>query len=337
MLGLCALLLAMGALWLAESVFAPLAFALFVIAIVWPLQRWLQSGVPQLVALALTMAATILVLVAFSLLIAWGAGRVGGFIIGDAAHLQALYGASARWLEGHGVAVAGLWADYVDASHLIRFVGEITSRLNTAISFSVVVFVYVLLGLLEVDSAGRKLRAWQHGRLGEVVLVGGARTAVKFRQYMLVRTVMSVLTGVLVSAFAWLVGLPLAIEWGVIAFALNYIPFIGPLIATVFPTLVAMAEFKSLQMTLIVFAFLNVIQFVVGSYLEPRFAGSALAISPFVVLLAVFFWTFLWGISGAFMGVPIVIAVLTLCECHPYARWIADLFGKPRQDPAASP
>ena len=49
--------------------------------------------------------------------------------------------------------------------------------------------------------------------------------------------------------------------------------------------------------------------------------------SPFLVLFAVFFWTLLWGIAGAFIGVPIVIAVLTLCEQHPSSRWVAELFG----------
>ena len=90
-----------------------------------------------------------------------------------------------------------------------------------------------------------------------------------------------------------------------------------------------MAQFASWQMTLTVFACLNVIQFLVGSYLEPRVAGSALAISPSLVLFAVFFWTFLWGIAGAFIGVPITIAVLTLCEQHPSSRWIADLLAGP--------
>jgi len=78
-----------------------------------------------------------------------------------------------------------------------------------------------------------------------------------------------------------------------------------------------MAKFESWQMAVLVFACLNVIQFVVGSYLESRFVGSALSISPFVVLFAVFFWTFLWGLAGAFIDVPIVIAILTLCEQHP--------------------
>jgi len=322
-----------GALSLAEAVFAPLAFALFVVAIAWPLQKRLQSSMPRLLALALTMTATILVVIAFSLLVAWALGRVGRFIVSDAARLQTLYGTLALMLEGHGIAVAGLWAEYINVSRLIQLAQVISSWLNTAVTFSVVVLVYVLLGLLEVDDASRKLRAWQHGDLGEILLVGGARTAAKFRRYMLVRTLMSAMTGALVSTFAYFAGLPLATEWGVIAFELNYIPFIGPLIATVFPTLFAMAEFESLQMAVLVFGCLNVIQFVVGSYLEPRFAGSALQISPFVVLFAVFFWTFLWGLCGAFIGVPIVIGVLTLCEQHPSARWVVDLFGGPRHDP----
>jgi AI-2 transport protein TqsA len=64
---------------------------------------------------------------------------------------------------------------------------------------------------------------------------------------------------------------------------------------------------------------------VIGSYLEPRIAGAALSVSPFLILLAVFFWGFLWGIPGAFIGVPIVIAVLTVCEQHEATKWVATL------------
>ena len=142
---------------------------------------------------------------------------------------------------------------------------------------------------------------------------------------MLVRSAMSVLTGLVVWAFALLAGLELATAWGVIAFVLNYIPFIGPLVATVFPTLFALVQFGSWQLAAIVFLGLNVIQFLIGSYLEPRIAGAALSVSPFLVLFAVFFWAFLWGLPGAFIGVPIVIAALTLCEQLESTRWIATL------------
>ena len=60
-------------------------------------------------------------------------------------------------------------------------------------------------------------------------------------------------------------------------------------------------------------------------YLEPLLAGATLAISPFLVLFAVFFWTFLWGIPGAFIGVPASIAMLTMCAQYAGSRWLAVL------------
>jgi len=81
----------------------------------------------------------------------------------------------------------------------------------------------------------------------------------------------------------------------------------------------------SWQACFAVFACLNFIQFFIGSYLEPRIAGAALSISPFIVLLAVFFWSFLWGIAGAFIGVPIIIAILAICEKHKSTEWVVSL------------
>jgi predicted PurR-regulated permease PerM len=66
-----------------------------------------------------------------------------------------------------------------------------------------------------------------------------------------------------------------------------------------------------------------VIQFLIGSYLEPLLAGATLTISPFVVVFAVFFWSFMWGIPGAIIGVPLMIAGLTICEKYSSSRWIA--------------
>ena len=97
----------------------------------------------------------------------------------------------------------------------------------------------------------------------------------------------------------------------------------------------ALAQFVSWQAALAVFAGLNLIQFAVGSYIEPRVSGRALAISPTVVLFAVFFWAFVWGLFGAFIGVPITIAVLTFSAQDPSSRWLADLLGAPGGRPDA--
>jgi AI-2 transport protein TqsA len=324
---LCSTILTLAALYFSSAVFAPLTFALLTISILWPIQSRLQSRLPTLVALAVSILVTALVLGAFGSLIAWSFGRVGRFVVSDAARFQVLYGHVTEWLEGHGIVLAGVWAEHFNVGWLLRLFQQVTTRLNSMLSFFIIVLIYVILGLLEVDAVAAKLRHFGADTFGGILLTGGTKIAVKLRRYMLVRTLMSVMTGLLVWGFAAAVGLPLAAEWGVIAFVLNYIPFIGPFVATLFPTLFAIAQFDSWQMAVLVFACLNLIQFLVGSYLEPRIAGNALFISPFLVLFAVFFWTFMWGITGAFIGVPIVIAVLTLCEQHPSSRWVADVLG----------
>jgi AI-2 transport protein TqsA len=327
---IAAVLLA-AALKEASSVFAPLALGFFAIALVWPLQSRLQARIPKLLALAVTISLTAAVCLSFGSLATWGFQRVGRFLIADAARYQALYGAMVAWLDGHGVSVAELWAEHFNVSWLLRATQHVTGRVNTTFSFWIVAFVYIVLGLLEVDDAKRRLETFGKSEGARVLLEGSVATAAKLRKYMLVRTLMSFITGLLVGTFAWITGLQFALEWGVIAFALNYIPFIGPFIATLFPTLLAMTQFESWQAVLATFVCLNLIQFVVGSYVEPRFAGTTLSISPLAVLFSIFFWTFLWGFFGAFIGVPIVIAILTFCDQHPSSRWIAQLFGGPNR------
>jgi AI-2 transport protein TqsA len=329
MVGVCTAILVVTALYLARPVFAPLAFALFIIAIVWPFQARLQARLPRHLALAISILATIVVITALASMITWGFSRVGRYIVTDAARFQRLYVQTTAWLEGHGIVVASLWAEHFNVAWLIRLFQQITTRVNNTLSFSVIVLIYVILGLLEIDTAAGKLRNLKNAETAKVLLDGSARTALKFRRYILVRSLMSAMTGILVWGFTLLCGLPLAAEWGMIAFTLNYIPFIGPLVATVLPTLFAVAQFETWQMAVLVFASLNLIQFLVGSYLEPRIAGSVLSLSPFMVLFAVFFWTFLWGIAGAVIGLPIVIAIMTICEQHESGRWVAKLFGEP--------
>ena len=329
MVGVGTAILVVAGLGIGQPVFAPLTFALFIIAIVWPLQSKLQTWLPKLVALAISMLVTIVVIGAFAWVITWGLNRVGRYVVTDAARFQLLYNQLTEWLEGHGIVVETIWTEHFNVGWILRLFQAITTRVNGALSFSLVVLIYVILGLMEVDDATRRIRGMKNKEAGRVLLAGGLNTAAKFRRYLLVRTLMSAVTGVLVWGFISLCGVPLAQEWGVIAFALNYIPFIGPLVATILPTFFAVAQFGSWESVVLIFGCLNLIQFLVGSYLEPRIAGSVLSMSPFMVLFAVFFWTYLWGIAGAFIGVPIVIAILTICDQHVSSRWVTELFGAP--------
>jgi predicted PurR-regulated permease PerM len=152
------------------------------------------------------------------------------------------------------------------------------------VGFGLLVFAFTILGLMELPEVERRMKKLesQHPQLKLSEIAG--RIAGQFRTYILIRSVASILTGFVTFCFAFLVGLDLAPAWGMIAFVLNYIPFLGPLAAVVLTTLFAAAQFESLQATLIVLAGLSVIQFSIGSYLEPLLAGATLAVSPFLDL-----------------------------------------------------
>lgn len=322
LLGAGAVFVILAALYLGRSLLAPVFFAIFIVAIVWPLQAAMERRLPRVLAMAITVLATAAVVTVMASLVLWGLTRAAQWAIANIAGLQAHYYRIDAWLQGHGLYLASEFVHNFDPRWLLGAAQRLGVGLQQVASFVLLALVFMVLGLLEVDSARRKLM-----RAGRVELVAACRaTAAKFQRYMVIRTVMSAATGLGVWALARAFGVELALEWGVIAFALNFIPFVGPLFATMLPTLFAIIQFDTLLVPLCVFVGLNLVQFLLGSYLEPRIAGHRLSISPFLVLFAVFLWSMIWGVPGAFIGVPILIALMTFAEHHPAARGWVSLF-----------
>jgi predicted PurR-regulated permease PerM len=322
---LCTVVVVAAALYLAASIFAPLTFGLFILAIVWPMHKALQDHLPRGLALFFTLSVTVITFLGFASMIAWALSAIAEWLVSNIQRFQTLYVQFTDWLEGHGIFVAGTLADTFDVPWLIRMFQEIARRLNRLTGFGILVFVFLMLGLLETEEFRQRLAALGKNGGGDKLIGAAREIAAKFRKYMIVRTQLSVLTGLLVWGFAMLAGVEPAAAWGLLAFALNYIPFVGSFVATILPGLFAMAQLDTWQGIIIVFAGLGVIQFLIGNYLEPLVAGAALSISPFAVVFAVFFWGFLWGIPGAFIGVPILITLIVICSRYPSSRWIADL------------
>ena len=333
---LCASVLVIGLLFSARSVFAPVALSLFAVAVVWPVQRWLEARLPQLVALAISLLLTVVALGVLLALSVWGIGQVGRWMIVNAAHLQDFYTQLTLWLESHGIFVVGIFLDRFDVAWLVRPAQSLASIVQSLVGFSALVLVFLMLGLLEVEDFKGKLRTVCPEEFSTPMLQAGKSIADKFRRYAVIRTLASLITGLMVALLCWGLGIELASAWGVLAFVLNFIPFIGPFVATVLPALFAIVQFQSWEAATMIFAGATLIQFLIGSYLEPRLSGSALAISPFLVVFAVFFAALLWGIPGAFMGVPLAIAVLTILEQYPSTAWISELLsGAPRDSEQA--
>jgi len=325
LLAVCTAILVVIALYLASPIFAPLTFGLFILALVWPMQKALQERIPSGLALFLTLLATIVVFLAFGSMVAWALSSIADWLITNIARFQALYVQKTDWLEEHGIFVAGTLADTFDVPWLIRMFQEVARRLNRLAGFGVLIFVFLMLALLETEQFRQRLAHLGKQVQGAKLIQAAGEIAAKFRKYMVVRTQLSVLTGLAVWGFAALAGVEPAPAWGLLAFALNYIPFIGSFVATILPGLFALVQLDTWSGIILVFVGLGIIQFLIGNYLEPLVAGAALAISPFAVVFAVFFWGFLWGIPGAFIGVPILITVIAICAKYPSTHWIAEL------------
>jgi len=331
LLTICTIIFVTAALFFTRPLFAPLSFAVFILAIVWPLTKTLQKWLPKVIALFVTLSVTIFVVVAFASVIAWALSAIADWLLNNVQRFQSQYVQLSRWLEERDIFVAGSLVERFNVMWLLRLFQEIAGRLNRLAGFAILIFIFLMIGLLEIDGFRQRIAALDKER-GVALIQAGSEIASKFRRYILVRTLLSALTGLTIWGFALLTGLEPAGAWGLLAFALNYIPFIGPFVATMLPALFAIAQLDSWQGITLVFMGLTVIQFLIGNYLEPLVAGAALTISPFAVVFAVFFWTFLWGIPGAFIGVPIMIAIITLCAQYPSTRWVSTLLGKPRDD-----
>jgi predicted PurR-regulated permease PerM len=326
--------LTLAACRLAQPVLEPVVFAIFVVALVWPFQAALQRRAPRAVALLVTVAGTLAVLVTLSSLIVWSGGEIADWLRRNLDRVRAVIDASTQWLEAHDILVASLVTEHFDARWLFAAAQAAAARVNIFAGFALVVLIYVIMGLAETAGLQKKIAAARNAETARRLLLAFRRIGEKFRRYMLVRTFASLVTGALVFVFALGVGLELAAAWGVLTFALNYLPYFGPLVVTLLPALFAYVQFNSIETALLVLGGLSVIQLVIGSGVEPALSGTALAMSPSLVVFSVLLWTFLWGLPGAFIGVPIAIAVLTLCEHFPSTSGLAALLsGDARPSP----
>ncbi len=146
------------------------------------------------------------------------------------------------------------------------------------------------------------------------------------RHYLSIKTVTSLLTGVLIWICLAIIGLDYAIIWALIAFLLNYIPNIGSIIAAVPAVLFALIQlgFGGVIWTTGAFVAVNMI---IGNAVEPKMMGQGLGLSTFVVFLSLLFWGFVLGTVGMFLSVPLTMTIKIMLEQNPNTKWIAILLG----------
>jgi len=130
--------------------------------------------------------------------------------------------------------------------------------------------------------------------------------------YFQIKTLTSLLTGILTFLVLFLFNSDLAMLFGLLAFILNFIPFLGSIVSILLPFLFSFVQFLDFFQPLMILLFSTFIQILIGNIIEPKLMGKSLNLSPLVMLLTLGLMGKLWGISGMFLSVPILV-ILLIC------------------------
>lgn len=119
-----------------------------------------------------------------------------------------------------------------------------------------------------------------------------------------------------------------AVVWGYLAFLLNFVPTLGPIVSVLLPSVFALVEFDGLAQPLVVVASLAVIHVGVSNVVEPKLMGEKLNLSFFAIILSLFVWGWLWGAPGVLLAVPLTTSIKIVLENVPATARYANLMGQ---------
>lgn len=146
--------------------------------------------------------------------------------------------------------------------------------------------------------------------------------------YIKVKTLVSFITGTGVGLVCLFFGIDYALLWGFLAFVLNYIPYIGSLVAIVPPLVLAIITFGDVTKVIIFFVCLEGVQLVMGNVFEPKWMGSSFSINTVSVLFGFVFWAFMWGTAGMLLAVPLTFMFKVVLEHVSAAQVVVRLMDK---------
>lgn len=213
--------------------------------------------------------------------------------------------------------------DKIDYSNLIQ--GTLSSA-SEQLGHLFMIGLYVLFMLLEETAFTGKLAAMAGSEKKKEEWNNTLKKiSDSIGSYLVLKTVVSLLTGVLSYTVLAIIGIDAPLFWAFLIFLLNYIPTVGSLIATLFPACMALLQSGELNLALMVIVAVGAIQLIVGNIIEPKVMGNSLNVSSLVVILALSFWGAIWGITGMVLSVPITVIMVILFGQFETTRKIAIL------------
>src|ERR687895_973993 len=320
-----------AALKMSRPVLLPATLGIFLVVVMWPVQARLERRVWRWVAVVVT---TLLVLLALGLVaytLVWSVQQLTARGPQLGGRLERLTTEFMAWARLHSVPLPRDSGPGMIAERLAPLAAAALREAYAMLIVLGFMLAFFLLGLLEVREIKARVARGFQPSVGEAILRTGGEIAVQFRRYLIAITASSAVGGLATGVFAFVMGVDLALLWGIVSGLLNLIPTVGPAISIVPPTLFAILQFEGVARPAIVFVGLGFLQFFIGNFVDPKIGGRVLSPSPFLILFAVVLWGWLWGALGAVVAMPLVAAVVITCRQFESTRWIAMLVSGERR------
>ncbi len=326
LLSLAAFVVIVAGMKAADTLLIPFLLSLFISVIAAaPLFYLKGKGVPGGIAMLIVIG----LIVVLGLLIGW---MIGGSLNDFTANLpkyqERLSAQSARlvqWLGDLGWHLdQGLIKSVVNPGKAMAMAGQVISGLGNALTQALLILITVIFMLVEASAFQNKLRAIADDPEASLKQVEAITYSIK--RYMTIKTSTSLLTGLLIGVWLWILGVDYPVLWGVIAFLFNYVPNIGSIIAAIPAVLLALLQADPKIAIWTVVGYL-VVNNLVGNMIEPRFMGSGLGLSPLVVFISLVFWGWILGPVGMFLSVPLTMTLKIFLDGYESSRPLGLLLG----------
>jgi predicted PurR-regulated permease PerM len=202
---------------------------------------------------------------------------------------------------------------------------NILSSLSGSVIMFFLYYVFLLIGLTDYNL----YISYVKGDTDSSLIENMGRIQSSILSYLLIKTLISLLTGLLVYLTCLIFGVNFAFFFGFITFLMNFIPSIGAIVATLPPVLMAFIQFDTLQPVVLLLIILTAIHIVMGNLVEPIITGDRLKLNTLTVIFGLVFWGYIWGIAGMIISIPLLVLLKLIFEHFPDTQIIARIMGSP--------
>jgi len=321
-----ALVIIIGGVNQAQSALASFLVAVFLAVIGTPPVLWLErKRIPSVVAALLVVSGMIAVLLVVGGLVGSSLNNYSEALPYYEQRMQEELSKLHALLAEKGIRVTEkMLLEYVNPGGVMNLAARMLAGLGSALSNIVLILLTVAFILFEAPGFPVKLRAV----LGDPLQAFPQFTRFidDMERYVVIKTLMSLATGILIGIWLYILGVDFPILWGFLAFLLNYVPSIGSTVAAIPAVLLALIQF-GMGRALMATAGYMAVNFILDNVIEVRLMGRKLGLSTLVVFLSLVFWGSLLGPVGMVLCIPLTMTLKFACENNKGTQWIAALLG----------